>query len=388
MAVGQRRRKWRRLSLCILFVLPILIGLVGGYVYPSLNKAWRRHETSQQITRLGGQVLFDGEVESIASVFQGAFSGGPKSIGVHLEGQRFDNETITALDQFAALDGVCLSDTKVSDPGLRHITRPGLRGLFLTGGKFSDGGLRQNMGELAELETLGIMWMPIDGSGLSFARKSTGLRNLRLCMTRTDDAALDCVRDFKELRELDLFHTSVTDAGLAKLIGLKHLRDLSLGETRVTDSGLSNLCGLVELHRLFLGGTTIRGPGLGSLTGLRSIETLNLSRTGIDDDGTQYLVQMRSLRHLSLSGTKITDVSLARLRHLDHLESLVLSNTKVTSAGLKYLAHLPNLRDLDLIGCDRITDEAVKSFQKSLPRYCYVWRASTKGKTAQTGRDK
>ena len=79
------------------------------------------------------------------------------------------------------------------------------------------------------------------------------------------------------------------------------------------------------------------------------------------------LAELTNLRVLDLSGTQITDAGLAHLAGLTNLKVLNIGETGITDAELVHLAGLTNLQELDLTGCQGITDVGVEALKEKLP---------------------
>jgi Leucine-rich repeat (LRR) protein len=94
------------------------------------------------------------------------------------------------------------------------------------------------------------------------------------------------------LKELRLWLTRVQDAGLADLSELTGLQRLNLDKTRISDEGLANLKPLVNLVALELSSNEITDEGLKHLAGLSKLQELTVAFcTGITDDGIAALKQ-------------------------------------------------------------------------------------------------
>src|SRR5436189_363342 len=73
---------------------------------------------------------------------------------------------------------------------------------------------------------------------------------------------------FTNLESLDLVYCPIDDQGLKQIQGLTKLRRLLLRDAVITDEGLANLSGLVNVEQLDLGGTKITDGGIAHLRGM------------------------------------------------------------------------------------------------------------------------
>jgi hypothetical protein len=170
----------------------------------------------------------------------------------------------------------------------------------------------------------------------------------------------------------------VTDAdlaGLAHLRGLTALLGLSLmGCRKITDAGLAHLRGLAALQGLSLKGCDkITDAGLAHFDDLTALRELDLaSCKEITDAGLAHLGGLTALQKLDLMGCeRVTDAGLAHLCEptiQQLLDSLDMDPKQTTDADLGDLGGLTALQELDLVGCNEITDAGVAALQQALPR--------------------
>jgi serine/threonine protein kinase len=173
--------------------------------------------------------------------------------------------------------------------------------------------------------------------GLKHLAGLTNLQSLDLWETYVTDAGLKELAGLTNLQSLDLSDTKVTDAGLKHLVGLKNLQKLNLSRTRVTDAGLKHLAGLTNLQSLNLDNTQVTDAGLKELAGLTSLQSLHLPVTQVTDGGLKVLAGLKNLQSLDFGWTQVTDGGLKVLAGLTSLQSLCLRSTKVTDAGVEQL---------------------------------------------------
>jgi hypothetical protein len=91
-----------------------------------------------------------------------------------------------------------------------------------------------------------------------------------------------------------------------------------------------------------------------------------LKGIGLNDEAVIALTQIPSLTELDLSGCdQVTDVSVSRLKKINGLEILDLSFcNQISDASLVQLAELENLRSLNLNWCYAVTDGGLSALAK------------------------
>jgi hypothetical protein len=102
----------------------------------------------------------------------------------------------------------------------------------------------------------------ISDKGLRYLSSLKNLQFLGLTNTKISDAGLKHLRSPTTLQELWLNGTHVSDNGLKHLSGLTSLQVLSLADTTISDEGLKHLSGLTSLQLLKLNDTQVTGEGV------------------------------------------------------------------------------------------------------------------------------
>jgi CheY-like chemotaxis protein len=152
-----------------------------------------------------------------------------------------DVELATLLCSLNDLRFLSLADTRVTDAGLRHLTRlHALQELHLDDTEVTDEGLK-TLANLPQLQILDLKRTKISDAGLVHLKPLQNLRGLYLTGTAIGDGALEHLRCFPKLDTLILWDTAISDAGLRHLHGLFSLRELILWNTRVTEKGVAEL---------------------------------------------------------------------------------------------------------------------------------------------------
>jgi hypothetical protein len=95
----------------------------------------------------------------------------------------------------------------------------------------------------------------------------------------TSDDGLAHIGQLGQLQVLGLSHTKTNDRRLRHLSGLQNLESLELSDTRVTDAGLQALHGLIQLRELQLTYTSVTNQGVATLR--QSLPQCEVTRDGL-----------------------------------------------------------------------------------------------------------
>ncbi|WP_339907125.1 hypothetical protein [Symmachiella dynata] len=168
---------------------------------------------------------------------------------------------------------------------LRGVTEPGIVRPFWIPDAVDD--------EYLELFLRGTgVWLSdtqVSDAGLKYLHGLTNLRELDLRNTQVTDAGLEQLRGLTKLVELSLAMTQVSDEGFQKLRGLTKLRYLDLRNTQVGDEGLAHLPGATKLENLWLDDTQVSDAGVDHLRGLTNLQLLTLHNTQVTRAGIERL---------------------------------------------------------------------------------------------------
>jgi cellulose synthase/poly-beta-1,6-N-acetylglucosamine synthase-like glycosyltransferase/Leucine-rich repeat (LRR) protein len=342
---------------------------------------------------------------------------------LNLAGTGTSNETLDTITQFlvravdsngsgggfAWLNKLILTDTEISDAGLKNLSRlKHLFALHLDGTKVGDKGLEQ-IALLPDLQDLWLDRTGVSDTGLAGLSNSHKLRTLSLKRTEITDEALTQIGG--PIQELALSHTRVSDTGLRTLASKEQLQVLELAGTAVTDSGLETIAQLPNLRVIDLGATSISDLGVATLKTLPALYELRLDRTAITDQAAESLSLFEALGEVSLDGTRVTadgkallgrkrpelavelefpwddavwaggessnetpwsssslpeDATVADLERLSAVRSLSLQHRSVDAETLVALRDLTDLESLDL--ADTSVDDGLLANLIGLPR--------------------
>ena len=180
-----------------------------------------------------------------------------------------------------------LAAIKFQDDGIEEIAAlgPSLRLLSL-----ENTGVRgHHLASLSNLESLDLVYCPVDDEGLKQMQGLTKLRRLLLRDALISDEGLRYLSDLKAVEHLDLGATRITDDGVAHLGGMTRLKKLNLLGAELTDVGMQYLAGMVDLEELNLYGTRITNAGAEVLKGFRSLRQVDLRYTRVTRAGADGL---------------------------------------------------------------------------------------------------
>jgi hypothetical protein len=137
----------------------------------------------------------------------------------------------------------------------------------------------------------------------------------------------------------------ITDAGMAHL-DLRNLVSLNLDGQPITDDGLKLLPDLPFLTMLQLNETGVQGPGLSRLVAFRHLSSLHLDGSAVTDEGLSHLVGASSLMVLSLDGIPpLTGAGLKHVITLPRLDYLSIRGCQVSKQDIAQMkAKAPSLR--------------------------------------------
>ena len=179
----QQKRQFRVRSL-ILVVAVIAVPL--GWVASVQRNVNREAATLRKLEAYGARSTRSRLTGRVCSLWFAPLQGVPSNLS---------DEDLPLSQDFTDLDWLCLSRTRVTDDGMRHVR--------------------------------------------SFDR----LVSLGLADTRITDSALRLLNELDRLQVLDLSGTLITDAGLQHLVRMSGVRWIDLGGTQITDAGLEHLKG-------------------------------------------------------------------------------------------------------------------------------------------------
>jgi Leucine-rich repeat (LRR) protein len=253
---------------------------------------------------------------------------------------------LTGIGELVALQSLMLDETSTSIDTIEPLrTLPALEELDLSGHEL--GGMLGVLGELPDLQQLGLHGCALTDTDVTVLRQLRKLRFVALGGNRIGDSAVGVLTNLQELRELNLSDTEVTDNGCAAIARLVHLHSLDLRGVRLTGARLGEFGALTELSYLRLTGVASQhGPQFAALTGLR---TLVLDHVEVDVWTARAIGRLPSLRRLELIGVWLSEEASRELAGSMQLEDLAITDGGgVAGDGFGYLARLPGLRRLDV----------------------------------------
>ncbi len=303
-------------------------------------------------------------------------------------------ETISTLPRLAFLD---LQQTKITDAGLKHLTRLGLDGLYL--------------GQTA-----------VTDAGIAHLRNMVGLRSLSLRKTQVTDAALDVLKSLKGLTYADLEGTRITQSAAQELqdtlpevtVRFPGVKPAAEGTVRAAPSDLSWLKLSDEMPEAYRNSSkrevrmlgwliergvdaTVRGPhgvvkpvaefrdgppdgafvisavivreshGLGKddwtfLRSLPNLESAYINAADFDDDALGNLAAHPWLHELRIVSTSVSDEGMRHVATMSQLKTFAITpnlrqqpTRPITDSAVVHLSRLPRLRTL-ILPFSNVTD--------------------------------
>ena len=205
--------------------------------------------------------------------------------------------------------------------------------------------------QFPDLERLNLSETAVTESGLKHLKGLTKLRVLRL-RRAANDAGLAHLKELPNLQVLDLFQTEITDAGLKQVAQMKKLKELDIRRTnRVGDEGIALLKNLTTLRNLKIQETReVTNACVKHLKVLTNLERLGLSGQNFSDSSLEQLAALTKLKSLELDHTVITDAGLEHLKGMQNLEVLHCRLTQIGDAGLTHLKGLTRMKRTDVPG--------------------------------------
>jgi Leucine-rich repeat (LRR) protein len=165
------------------------------------------------------------------------------------------------------------------------------------------------------------------------------------------------------IEELDLSGCEqLTDACIPHLVKMRNLKSLNLRYTQLTDAGVAQLASVAGLRVLGLSSTRISDGCFEDLKRLTNLEELDIVNTKTTQKTLSRLNELQNLKGLKI-GFETTATDLEYLKGLTHLSKLSVSASTVSNDELAHLSKLVNLVELDLYGCESLTDAGMIHLQ-------------------------
>ncbi|MBU6175166.1 MAG: hypothetical protein KGQ60_15255, partial [Planctomycetes bacterium] len=301
-----------------------------------------------------------GEADRLVAEWTISLGGSVRSVGEPSRHYRLDTLPQDDFD----LDLVDLVGTNILPPDLVRLSNlKKLRFLYLPGPMWNpSAGASQDYSKelnliagLTTLEELSFSYTYLAGikfqdDGIEAIRPlGSTLRKLSLENTAVKGRHLSA---FTQLESLDLVYCPIDNKGMSELEPLVNLRVLLLRDGVFDDTGLSSLANLVKLERLDLGGTKVTDEGFEKLSQLSRLKHLNLQGTLVTDRTSAWLEKQTDLEELNLYGTKFSNAGVERLRKLSKLRFLDLRYTRATQSAVDALRSALPACEIDFLDLD------------------------------------
>jgi hypothetical protein len=197
-----------RFSLRVCLVLMLLVTIPLGCITEEIRRARQQKVAVDAITKLGGRVVYDYQVDDGADPLHGYHRRSPPPSWIR---DAFGD------NMFCCVVGVSSVDQRRPFSPNEY---PAAFELALTGktrrSLFTDEFLK-HIGQLNSLRSLDLDNSHVSDAGVVHLAKLDRLEQLSLCNTQITDAGLLQFEKMKQLRFLDLFGTRTTDDGIATL---------------------------------------------------------------------------------------------------------------------------------------------------------------------------
>ncbi|MEX0711148.1 MAG: hypothetical protein WD278_02285 [Pirellulales bacterium] len=401
------KRRWLTFSLRGTFVLLTVLCIWLAWFAVQATSARKQARAVKEITKMGGRLRFDYEVDTAGQKKKNAKPAAPAWLRKAV-GEDYFRTVVTA--DVAWGGRVTAQHSQVSNRDLAVFKKlSGVTTLELGGHlTITDHGLVH----LAELNTLRVLYLyrtGVTGPGLQHLSSLLNLESLSLEHSSVRDEGLAHLRDLAKLRWLQLSNTNVTDDGMPHLSAIRSLEGLFLSNTDVSDAGLGHLHRMNGLKQLDLTGTNVTGRGVANLkkaipnctirpspeeleavpidvalwpreykpTQAELIErvkqlggttdqdlerpqqpivSLTIMDNNMSDESLlRLLEEMPELETLNLRRVLVGDRLVRELPRFSKLNFLSLDYSRVTDDGLAHVAQIGALRELSLVGT-RTTD--------------------------------
>ncbi len=195
------------------------------------------------------------------------------------------------------------------------------------------------------------------------------------CSAILDEELKDIVA-LKNLTTLDLSHCDkLVGLSLSWICKLPNLQTLKLSHCSRMFMGFYFLQSITSLRTLDVAFCEVPDPMVEFLSNIPNLTNLNLMCNRITDEGAIYLKKCTQLKHLTLAmNPHITDNTLEYLSGLKGLVALNLDFCKLlTGPAIEKLSkQLPSLEKLDIVGCDRATNDS-NEIQMKLTLFYYYY---------------
>jgi len=358
-----------RILSIVSLVSAIVVGFVVLGVWAWAHSPWAiagdQAQTIAKVRSMGGNVdpLLSGDrLPEVVGVF--------RFCDVSLKEARFTDEDLAVLDGLHASMTLILSDTNVSDRGIRvlsQLNQSKVHEIDLSGTKISDEAL-EHLEKMPGLSRIDLSRTSVTDNQLWRLKAMKDMRHIRVADTGITDegvkSLIHVLRSSGHGKDLDLSGTVISDACLEDLKGLG-FDNLKLSHTKVTDKGIMHLLGS-RIESLSVSNTKVTDSGIEMLYQLKGLGTLDLGSTAISGTGIAELSRLKMLFRLTLDNTPVGNDEMKALSTISGLSSLSVAHTDVTDAGLHYLKRLGRLRYLDVSGT-RVTRGAVERLKVSMP---------------------
>lgn len=260
-------------------------------------------------------------------------------------------------------DGI--TNKGVTDIGIKNIVNLPIKKLVLRGVNVTDDSI-DSIAKIKTLVYLDITNTKITNKGLKEIESKLNLLEFKLGGKNVDGKSLSTVGNMKNLRELELYHVrNVPKGNFAPLAKLRNLNKFDINVSKIEPGSLKFLA-RTKVKHLVVSNTTLGTEDTRTISRLPLL-SLKLLRYKINPRDFRYFSKINSLKDLDLTKCYLNDTDLKYVGRMKNLRTLILRNNLITQKGLQHLKGLKSLKLLDVRRCPGLKDTNSKKLASLLP---------------------
>ena len=176
---------------------------------------------------------------------------------IMLEGTPATDLTINLLTGLTDLEGLVLSNTMVTDKGVKRLGQiESLRHVYLYGTDVTDESVPAIV-KLPHLSKLIVSETRITNRSLQTLKNNRTLKRLGIKGTQVNFRGIPALGTISSLRNLDIRDLEVSDQHLAPLLNLILLEEIAVAGTNISEQGIRHLISLPRIHLIEAGESQI-----------------------------------------------------------------------------------------------------------------------------------
>lgn len=226
-----------------------------------------------------------------------------------LRGEDITDKGASYLSRLTLLEKLDLSNTKITDEGLKSLSNLPLAILNIGQNTVTDKGLKYLPPTLISLSLENTQ---VTDSGLKQLQRLKNLRQLNLRSNeQITDKGSDNLIPLANLFDLDLEGTGISDNCIAKLAKIPALVSLHIGHTKLSGEKLPVLS---KVKMLFANDMVLTDKFIDNLAAMKSLQTIDLSRTNLSDEGFLKIAKVKSLWGFLIERTMVSPAAIEKAR--------------------------------------------------------------------------